>query len=251
MSRLDALDARLPRRLRRPEYVAVAAALVFLGAALTFKARYEVFPGPLQAVVEIDAPGAAGDDVTVGPTPTDDLDAYAAARHSELDALAAAAPDEQRVAVVVLDRFEEAAAALQIVGTAEIVGVRLRAGLAGEEPDSPLARPSRRTAPNGLPEVLDEEAAALRRSAAELEEMAATTDLEDFAAQFRADRDELLELAAALDERRCPCVYAVEVRAPLALLAERARAPGVRYIDVAPAGLDADQVSFRVPLPLR
>jgi hypothetical protein len=91
--------------------------------------------------------------------------------------------------------------------------------------------------------ALEREAQQARAHAAELEQLADTTDDPEFAETFRADGAKLVAAADAAGPD-CACVYAVLLEAAHAELGELAVRAGVRLVDPAPAGSDPATVIF-------
>lgn len=192
---------------------AVAALVAFLLGAAVLAATVHRDEGGDDALVE--APGVTGPPVSTGaPVLGEDLAAYVAQRRHALDALRG-----PLAAVVSFDAYRT-----ETDARALLEPVKVRALLV--------------VAPGGRPAVVDGRlpawASAERRAAQEeraaLETMAASTDDEDFAAQFRADVARLDALLQGLDPAG-PVVYGAVVEAPADVLRRLAGAPGVRLVD--------------------
>jgi hypothetical protein len=191
--------------------------------------------------------GAVGG-ILVGPPTGVSVAAYEVQRRDALVAAATEAPGALAAAVVSFDAYLHPA---RIEAALDGSGVRVLA--ARYRLPARAAARGRATAPRGvvaaLVPVLVEEAARAREQAAELETLAETAGDPEFAQQFLADRDELLAAASTVGDDGCACVYAVEVEGRLDVLLALTRAPDVRLVDSAPAGVRADAVRFVALLP--
>jgi hypothetical protein len=256
---LDRLDGRVMPRLRQhPEPLLVILAVVFVAAAATHVARFDaggapVAPGGDEPFVSGPAPedpavalpeGA----LRVGPARGDVLDQYTVLRARQLGELAAADPDGQGTAIISFDSYlptdavEEVLARQQV----ELLAVRWQLRADGEVADQPSPAPrGRMVVSAGLAAALDPvweaEAAELRQEAENLEEMAQSTQDEEFTDLFAHDAA-VLRAAADAAATVCACIYAVEVRGPLADLAALLASDEVRLVDVVPAGRTGEVV---------
>ena len=195
LDRLDQWGQRLPERVRRPEVLLLAIAVVFAGGA----------------AVRADRLSTPGDP---GSVPLTRVGGPAASEGAVLWFRAPLTP-------------EQAAALVEDAG----LDVRaLRVDLGG--PDAPehreVALPDGASLAVRLELALEALAGELLAEAEELRGYAATTDMAEFTAQYTQDA-ERLETLAARDPGSCACVAALVVRGPAP--AEGA-IPGVDRVEI-------------------
>lgn len=180
LDRLDRWDQKLPARLRRPEVVLLAIAVVFAGGAAV---RADRLAGP-------------GDS---GPVPLTRLAGPAEAAGAVLWFRAPLTP-------------EQAAALVEDAGL-DVAALRVELGGPGEPEHRDVALPDGASLAVRLELALEALAGELLAEAEELRGYAATTDMAEFTAQYTQDA-ERLEALAARDPGTCACVAALVVRGP-------------------------------------
>jgi hypothetical protein len=229
--------------------------IVLLAAVTAFAGSYvhlQRYPG-VRAAVEAPAAGGvapggaersagpAEGAATVGPGRGIDLGRYVQERR---EALAAAEPGQQRLAVVSFDRLltgEDAAGRLP--EGADPLAAQLRVPVDDQDPftvevgDGDLV-PAVRRAVARERERAGEEEREFRRL---LE--SGTIEDEGFAEEYRLQADRLATVRDVLDAGS-GTVFAVVVRAPVDRLQRLASADGVRLVDLAPPGVDPAASTF-------
>jgi hypothetical protein len=256
---LDRLDGRYTPRLRRhPEPLLVILAVVFVAAAATHVARFDVGPepvapggdepfvtGPAPEDPSVQLPDGA---LRVGPARGDVLDQYTVVRARQLGELAETDPTVRGTAIISFDRYltPDGVEEILLDRELELLAVRWQLRADGDAPARPSPAPrGRMVVSTGLATALEPvwaaEADGLRREAADLEEMAGTTQDDEFGEVFARDAQELRS-AAEVSAGGCACVYAAEVRGALAELAVLLGDDAVRLVDVVPAGRDGEVV---------
>ena len=233
----------------------VVVVIAFGAAAVNFQRYPELREQARRATENQGAPAAPGDEVpgggndttstgTVGPVLSGDVEPYLASRR---EALAAAADDAERVAVVSFGAFIEPAEAAELVDglTVQLVQYRL--------PER-TPRPAEVEVAGGG--VVEGVAAEIDRLVASLEEeeaeVASTLEsgVEDpaFRADYEARLDELVALRNTL--RSDPAiVFAVVVEGPVERLRELAAEDEVRLVDLAPPDASLEDTTFYGVLP--
>jgi hypothetical protein len=231
---------------------------VFVAAAATHVARFEVgrepvapggdepfVTGPAPEDPSVPLPDGA---LRVGPARGDVLDQYTVVRARRLGELAESAPTAQGTAIISFDRYltPEGVEEILLDRELELLAVRWQLRTDGEAPALPSPAPRGRMVVSAglataLEPVWEAEADGLRQEAADLEEMAGTTEDEEFSEVFARDARELRS-AAEVPAGGCACVYAAEVRGAVRELAVLLGDDVVRLVDVAPASGDGEVV---------
>lgn len=252
------LRTRLGRSLHRNGGLVLlaAVAVAFLGSAVHFQ-RYpdlragaiasEPLPGSDEPAIE---PGPAGptDDApaAVGPALGADVEEHLQRRAAALDALAG---DEPRLAVVSYDEYRTPDAVLATLpeGT-DVLEVQYRLPAETERPRQlETDREGLVADVEGAVDVARDEFAAEEHEVQRLLDSDTVED-EEFRADLELRLSELQSIRNLLDTA-APVVFAVVVRAPGGELRALSVHEGVRLVDVAPPGADAEAIVFYGVLP--
>jgi hypothetical protein len=256
---LNALDAKYATRgplalLREiPQLMAVVIGIVFivgtLAAAHELKDRQQA--GTDQTVLAPDGSNGSGEApavVALGPTVGKTAAAYLSLATHSLDAAAAGAPDEQRLALVTLSAYYRPSQAASILSGYQVKRAWVRDSTAGK-----LAPPMPVEVADGLAPALSQfyarTAKGQSEAATQYQNLADTTSNDP---QYKAFYEQFATLSrkqARAFGGNCACVYAFVVQAtPTQLLSLRAR-PGVRAIEVAGRGSTLPNLDITTLLP--
>jgi hypothetical protein len=205
---------------RRQQYtiLAVMGFLLVVAAAMSEVMRARSASGPAART-----PAPKGE---LGPTPGPDAEGYISEKRAKLDELAAAQPEREAAALVSFSRMVRSVDVTDVLGSMRVDAVFHR--FPGADA--------------GASTVVGTVEVVVGQAASELAE-AREAEIEDLESRLGAAQgEERMQIEQDIAERRvwlnelrgeCFCVYAVAVRgATLAQLAELARHPDVRLVDV-------------------
>ncbi|HVF21177.1 MAG TPA: hypothetical protein VNA14_13185 [Mycobacteriales bacterium] len=247
--RLRALDAKYARRgvlaLIRdvPQIGALLVALLVVGNGAAVMQRSDrdeqrVATTPEGLPAPIVSSGVDGG--TVGPEIGDSVDEYVQKADRELQERLAADPRQRSFASVSLTDYRTPQDALTLLG--DVPGFRVFYRVPSSLDTEVREVQIRRFVIDTLAEY-ERVAAKLRGDIPDLISQGASTEDPAFKADYQLTARKYAQEAEAL-ERGCACVFAVAVIATNEALFALRKVPGVRVIDVAPAGSGLDTIVF-------